>query len=134
MVTDPTRALEWMIGLPGVAFLGAEDSTDGMARIHVETTASLVGCPRCGVLARVKDRSTVELVDLPLFGARPAWCGTSAGGCVPTADCAMGSWTEEDDRIAAPRQVLTARVGSVGDDPGRPSCPQRQRGGPRARL
>ena len=26
------------------------------------------------------------------------------------ADCAMGSWTEEDVRIAAPRQVLTTRA------------------------
>ena len=28
----------------------------------------------------------------------------------PEADCAEGSWTEEDHRIAAPRQVLTARA------------------------
>ena len=55
MITDPTRALEWMIGLPEVAFLGAEDGEGGQARIHVETKASVVGCPRCGVLARVKE-------------------------------------------------------------------------------
>ena len=67
MVTDPTRALEWMIGLPDIAFLGAQDGTGGEARIHVETKALVAGCPRCGVLARVKDRSAVELVDLPLF-------------------------------------------------------------------
>ena len=110
MVTDPTRALEWMIGLPGVAFLGAEDSTDGMARIHVETTASLVGCPRCGVLARVKDRSAVELVDLPLFERTTRLVWHKRRWMCPDADCAMGSWTEEDDRIAGPRQVLTSRA------------------------
>ena len=48
MLTDPTRALEWMIGLPTIAFLGAEDGAGGRARIHVETEASLVGCPTAG--------------------------------------------------------------------------------------
>src|SRR5664280_2886169 len=28
----------------------------------------------------------------------------------PDGDCPMGSWTEEDDRIAAPRQLLTSRA------------------------
>jgi transposase len=28
----------------------------------------------------------------------------------PEVNCAAGSWTEEDDRIAAPRQVLTSRA------------------------
>ena len=57
MITDPTRALEWMIGLPAVVFLGAKDGEGGQAKIHLETTASVVGCPTCGVLARVMDRS-----------------------------------------------------------------------------
>jgi hypothetical protein len=41
--TDPTRALEWMIGFPAVRFLGGEDGDDGEARIHVETKARLSG-------------------------------------------------------------------------------------------
>ena len=84
VITDPTGALEWMIGLPAIVFLGAEDGEGGEAKIHVETTASVVGCPRGGVLARVKDRSAVELVDLPLSNARPGSCGTSAAGSAPT--------------------------------------------------
>jgi transposase len=111
--TDPTRAIEWMIGLPTVRFLGVEDGEAGEAgeaRIHVETAASPVGCPRCGVVARVKDRSRVVLVDLPAFGrpARLVW-HKRRWRC-PDPDCTTGSWTEEDDRVAAPRQVLTSRA------------------------
>ena len=47
--TDPTRALEWMIGLPAITFLGAEDGAHGEARIHIETKRSPRGCRRCGV-------------------------------------------------------------------------------------
>jgi len=110
VVTDPTRALEWMIGLPGVAFLGAEDGADGSDRIHVETKRSLVGCPRCGVLARVKDRSAVELVDLPRFERATRLVWHKRRWLCPDADCAMGTWTEEDDHIAGSRQVLTSRA------------------------
>jgi len=108
--TDPTRALEWMIGLPAITFLGCEDSSGGVGRIHVETTATPVGCPRCGVLARVKDRPRVELVDLPLFGRPTRLVWHKRRWACPDVDCEMGSWTEEDDRIAGPRQVLTSRA------------------------
>lgn len=108
--TDPTRAIEWMIGLPAVRFLGCGDGDDDEARIHVETKASSVGRPSCGVLAREKDRPCVEVVDLPMFGrpARLVW--HKRRFVCADADCAKGSWTEEDGRIAAPRQVLTARA------------------------
>jgi transposase len=99
-----------MIGLPAVTFLGAEDGLGGEARIHIETKASLAGCPTCGAIARVKDRSRVELVDLPMFGrlARLVW--HKRRWVCAGADCSNGSWTEADHRIAAPRQVLTARA------------------------
>jgi transposase len=99
-----------MIGLQAIAFLGAEDGARDQARIHIETKPSLVGCPRCGVFARVKDRSAVELVDLPVFGRPTRLVWHKRRWMCPDSDCAMGSWTEEDDRIAGPRQVLTSRA------------------------
>jgi transposase len=110
VVTDPTRAIEWMIGLPTVTFLGGEDGTNGEARIHLETKASSVGCPKCGVVARVKDRSRVELVDLAMFGRPVRLVWHKRRWVCADADCAGGSWTEEEHGIAAPRQVLTTRA------------------------
>src|SRR5579863_1442227 len=99
-----------MIGLPDVRFLGVEDGPRGEALVHVETKASVGGCPTCGVVARVKDRAMVELVDLPMFGrpARLVW--HKRRWVCPDAGCQKGSWTEEDPRIAPRRQVLTARA------------------------
>ena len=117
MVTDPTRALEWMIGLPTVTFLGGEDGTNGAARIHVETKASSAGCPRCGVVAHVKDRSRVELVDLPMFGRPVRLVWHKRRWVCADADWPAGSWTEED----APASPLPARCSPPGPPGGRPS-------------
>ncbi|MGH9083288.1 MAG: transposase family protein [Acidimicrobiales bacterium] len=103
-----------MIGLPAVTFLTGEDGADGEARIHVETKASPVGCPTCGVVARVKDRSQVELVDLPMFGRSVRLVWHKRRWRCADANCTKGSWTEEELRIAAPRQVLTARAAPCG--------------------
>jgi transposase len=104
------RVLEWMIGLPAIRFLGSEDGSRGEARILIETIATVTGCPACGTIAKMKARDEVEFVDLSVFGrcARLVW--RKRRWMCPDDDCAMGSWTEVDDRIAAPRQVLTARA------------------------
>lgn len=110
MVTDPTRALAWMIGLPAITFLFGEDGPEGEAVVHVETVASRVGCPSCGSVAKVKERPRVELIDLPVFGRPSRLCWHKRRWCCPDPDCERGSWTEDDQRIAAPRQVLTQRA------------------------
>ena len=91
-----------MIGLPEVTFLGVEDGPGGVGKIHVETVARSVGCPRCGVVARIKDRPRVELVDLPVSGRPICLVWRKRRWCCPDPDCEMGSWTEEDYRIASP--------------------------------
>jgi len=107
--TDPTRALAWLIGLP-VQFLGGEDGPDGEARIYVQSVRTRGGCPTCGSVAWVKDHTDVELIDLPIYGraARTVWrkCRFSC----PASECDQKSFTEEDDRIAGPRQRLTSRA------------------------
>ncbi len=110
MITDPTRAIEWMIGLGPAGFLGCEDGPAGEAVVHVETALSRVGCPDCGTLARVKDRDEVTLVDLPLYGRRARTVWHKRRWCCPDTDCPRGSWTECDEAIAAPRQALTSRA------------------------
>ena len=108
MITDPTRALAWMVGLDDVTFLGLEPGE--VTTVHVQSVRRLTGCPTCGSVAQLKDWSTVVLVDLPVYGrpTRLAWRKRRME-CTD-ADCATKSWTEEDDRIASPRQLLTTRA------------------------
>ena len=111
METDPTRMCELLVGLPDVTVLGMDDETNGPLSIHVQTRARRPGCTTCGVLAWVKDRPVVVLVDLPVFGraVRLVWhkfrwyCGE------PT--CLGGSWTEDEPRIANHRMALSDRAG-----------------------
>ena len=109
METDPTRALTWLIGLP-VEFVGAEDGADGEAKVFVRTSTTRGGCPSCGSVAWVKDTADVELIDLPIYGraARTVW--RKRRFVCPASECATKSFTEEDDRIAGPRQRLTSRA------------------------
>ena len=108
MITDPTRALAWMVGLDDVTFLGLEPGE--VTTVHVQSVRRPAGCPTCGSVAQLKDWSTVVLVDLPVYGrpTRLAWRKRRME-CTD-ADCATRSWTEEDDRIASPRQLLTTRA------------------------
>jgi transposase len=107
---DPERMVELLVGLPDVNVLGVDDGRE-LIEIHVECRAARPGCPDCGVVAHLKDQRVVRLVDLPCFGkpTRLAWhkrrwrCGDP--------DCPNRSWTEGDDRIAAPRLALTDRAG-----------------------
>jgi Zn finger protein HypA/HybF involved in hydrogenase expression len=51
--------------LPDVVVLDlVEPGDDGVVRIHVELEAVPQGCPSCGVVAHVKDRRRVELVEV----------------------------------------------------------------------
>ena len=71
MESDPTRMCELYVGLPDVQVLGIYARRGQPFTVHVETRREQVGCPHCGVIAQVKDRHGVELVDLPVHG-RPA--------------------------------------------------------------
>ena len=111
METNPTRMCELLVGLPAVNVLGVEDD-EVCARlvVHVESRRDQARCPGCGARGQRKDRSAVELVDLPAFGrpARLVW-HKQRWSC-PVASCAVGSWTVTDDDIAPPRQRLTDRA------------------------
>jgi transposase len=108
---DPTRMCELLVGLPAVNVLAVDDQRADAVVVHIEVRAPRPACAACGTPARVKDRPSVELVDLPCF-ARPArlvwrkvrwWC--------PNADCGMRSWTAEEARIAPARAAMTDRAG-----------------------
>ena len=100
-----------LVGLPEVMVLAVEDCPGEPLVVHVEQAGDRPWCHRCGGPSRVKDRDLVSLADLPCFGrpARLVWHKFRL--CCPDSDCEMGSWTWEDPRIAAARQVMTDRAG-----------------------
>jgi transposase len=110
-VFNATRACELLVGLPAVSVLDVVEPLVGRLEVTVESIVVTPACPGCGERAWVKDRPTVELVDLTCFG-RPVilrwrkhrwWC--------PRQWCRQGSWTHDDSRIAAPRLSVTDRAG-----------------------
>jgi transposase len=58
-----------MLGLPGFVVLAVSDH-DGEMEQAIETTADLVGCPECGVVAELHDRRPCWIRDMPA-GGRP---------------------------------------------------------------
>ena len=101
---------EILVGLPEVDVLGIEDR-QSVFEIHVECRTSRPGCPDCGVIAHLKDQRIVTLVDLPCFGKCTRLLWHKHRWRCPDPDCANGSWTEADDRIAASRLAMTDRAG-----------------------
>lgn len=110
METDPARMVEMLVGLPDIDVLGIEEGRSSLT-IHVRCRRSTPGCPECGVLAHLKDRRVVTLVDLPCFGKPTTLAWHKARWRCPEQDCPTGSFTEIDERIAAPRLALTDRAG-----------------------
>jgi len=112
-----------LVGLARVVVLEVEDRPGVPLRVHVELEETPQGCGGCGVLAHVKERRRVELVDLPAFGrpARLVWVKRRFRCPEPT--CSVGSWTEEAPEIAhwhtVNDAVLAYGEALVDDDPHR---------------
>ncbi len=111
MESEPTRALELMIGLPDVVFLGVEDEPGGELRVHVEGRSARDFCEACGIAARVKERPVISLIDLPVYARQSRLVWHKRRFSCPDELCPRLSWTEEDPRIGAPRMTMTDRAG-----------------------
>lgn len=111
MEVDPTRMCELLVGLPEVVVLGVDELDDDSLVICIEQAGGRPACVGCGWLPVVKDRETVELVDLPCFGRPTRLRWRKFRWECPNGDCDMISWTWEDTRIGCPRQALSDRAG-----------------------
>jgi transposase len=82
---------------------------DGEQHVLMETARELVGCPECGAVARVKDRRTVTVRDLPVaeVGRVLRW-RKRIFECRHVL-CPRKTWTEQHPAIAS-RAVLTERA------------------------
>jgi transposase len=79
-------------------------------RVVVESPARVEACRACGVVARSHGRRDVRLVDVPCFG-RPVelvWRKRTWRCAEP--GCSAGTFTEQNEQIAAPRALLTRRA------------------------
>jgi transposase len=100
----------YFVNLEGVRVLGIDDEAD-IPEVHIELVRELVGCPTCGVVARVQDRRAVRLIDLSMAGRKVALVWNKRRFICLEPECDKGTWSEVDHRIAAPRLSLTDRAG-----------------------
>jgi hypothetical protein len=107
--TDPVATNQMTIGLCDEIVLG-RSASDEELEIHVMLDSARAACASSGVPARFKGWRAATLRDRP-FGVRTAalhW-HKRLWRC-EDVDCASGSWTEQDERIAQPRTKVTRRA------------------------
>ncbi len=104
-----------LVGLDGLRVTGVECDVEcgveaGGLTVWVESPAAPMGCPRCGVIAHSHGRRDVRLVDAPCFDrpVRLVW-RKRTWRCVESS-CPVRVFTEQDERVAAPRALLTTRA------------------------
>ena len=111
MTADPTRMCEMLVGLDDMTILAVDDHDAAGLSVLVESRVEVVGCAGCGTRARVKDRPEVAYGDLAGFGRPVTLVWRKRRWCCPAGDCPVGSWTETNRQVAAPRCGLTRRAG-----------------------
>jgi transposase len=99
-----------LVGLPGLHVVAVERDDGGALTVMVESAPGLMGCSGCGVVAHAHGRVDVRLVDAPAMGrpVRVVW--RKRRWVCPEPACPVGSFVEQDERVAAPRALLTARA------------------------
>ena len=98
-----------LVGLPGLRVVEVLNRDRGLV-VTVESAPAEQGCRACGVLAASHGRRSVVLVDAPCFGrpVRVVW-RKRRWRCEEPA-CRGGVFTEQHDRVARPRALLTTRA------------------------
>ncbi|MGL5849309.1 MAG: ISL3 family transposase, partial [Phycicoccus sp.] len=99
-----------LLGLDGVRVVAAERDQGGGLVVMVESEPAAVGCPMCGVFAHGHGRVVVSLVDAPSGGKPVVLRWRKRRFVCPDLHCPTGSFTEQDERVARPRALLTARA------------------------
>jgi transposase len=106
---DYCERADRLLGLSGLHVIEVVEN-DRRLVVVVESAPGPGGCPGCGVVALSRGRREVRLVDAPCFG-RPVelrW-RKRIRACAEPA-CPVGAFTEQDQRVARPRALLTTRA------------------------
>jgi transposase len=94
--------------MPGFV-VGVQVDVGGEWWLAVETTATMVGCPACGVVAVGHGRRQVKVRDLEVSGRPVVLCWAKRIWRCPDADCDTKTWTETSELIE-PGGLLTTRA------------------------
>lgn len=98
-----------LVGLDGLHVI-AVDRDVGLT-VTVESGPGVAaGCPSCSVAGESKGRRTVRLHDIPSFGAPSVVLWRKRRFLCNEAGCEVVTFTEQDEYIAKPRALLTARA------------------------
>jgi transposase len=97
-----------MLGLAGFVLLAVSE-LGGEVEQAIETTERVVGCPGCGVLARLHDRRPVRVRDLPAAGRAVTLIWVKRIWRCVEPGCSVATWTERSEAIR-PRASLTERA------------------------
>ncbi|HEX5408133.1 MAG TPA: ISL3 family transposase [Pseudonocardiaceae bacterium] len=100
-----------LVGLDGLHVIAVERDDDGAAlTVRVESPPGPMGCRSCGVIASSHGRREVTLIDAPCFGrpVRLVWRKRTWRCEEPL--CPRKVFTEQNERVAAPRALLTVRA------------------------
>ena len=97
-----------LLGLPGFAVIAAADY-GGEVELLIETTETVAGCPRCGVLADLHDRRPRLVRDLPIMGRAVSLVWLKRVWRCPEGACPQRTWSERNPAIRA-KAVLTERA------------------------
>lgn len=100
-----------MLGLPGFVLLAVAEYA-GEVEMAIETTETMVGCERCGVLARDHGRRPVRVRDLPSAGRAVTLIWVKRLWRCGEPSCSRSTWSERSEAIR-PRASLTERARRV---------------------
>lgn len=108
MSDDVTGLPATMLGLAGFEVLGAGEY-GGELEVLIETTATVAGCPVCGVVAAAHGRRTHLVRDVPAGGRAVLLVWRKRLWRCAEPACARRTWTETHPEVAA-RAALTERA------------------------
>ena len=99
-----------LVGLDGFHVIAVEHDARDRLVVTIESAAGPMGCYSCGVIARGHGRVEVGLVDAPAFGRPVRLVWRKRRWLCPEPACDVGSFVEQDERVASARALLTARA------------------------
>jgi transposase len=106
---DGTGLAEALLGLEGMRVVEVVEGP-GELVVTVETTATLIGCGRCGSRAVAHERRPVDVRDLACFGRPVRLRILKRRWRCPEPACEAKTWTESHPQLPS-RHVMTHRAG-----------------------